>query len=543
MSNILKNGWPIPRFDLALSFTDIQWIISEINQARNSEVEKFENKFAEHIGVKKAIYMASGRAALYLILQCLNLAPHSKVMIPAWTHHSIPSAIIAAGLQPHLVDIRQGSWVMAPETILDEDWEGVSAIIITHMYGCPAPAEELADIARSKGIVVIEDCTQAFGATIKGKKAGSWGDAAIFSLALTQNFTTLGGGMAVFQDEHLAEIATLRMEDSYIAPSSSIYPQIFKAAALWAGTTTLGFTASAYVLLSIGWSFLGKDALHSMFEDSINTNAPDISVKPSPVQAALGRRLLDWAQEQNTLRTQNGQKLVKLLQQANLPGLLLPELPNYGQSVFTSFVVGHIENEKLARQLSSHSIDTSPGYLKPIQQISYTSKLTNTNLLARVQLHLPMYPRLKEADLERIVKGCRYSLDTILHYGGQTEFALPQVKDEKPHSVTYRPSSESAPANIASSVRTAVDKTDTYDINSDSPRPIAPPPAAATPPTTTRPVAPPLPTAATPPTTTRPVAPPLSARPVASSLAKNILALRKSTTLSKSDSSEPPLQK
>ena len=613
MSNILKNGWPIPRFDLALSFTDIQWIISEINQARNSEVEKFENKFAEHIGVKKAIYMASGRAALYLILQCLNLAPHSKVMIPAWTHHSIPSAIIAAGLQPHLVDIRQGSWVMAPETILDEDWEGVSAIIITHMYGCPAPAEELADIARSKGIVVIEDCTQAFGATIKGKKAGSWGDAAIFSLALTQNFTTLGGGMAVFQDEHLAEIATLRMEDSYIAPSSSIYPQIFKAAALWAGTTTLGFTASAYVLLSIGWSFLGKDALHSMFEDSINTNAPDISVKPSPVQAALGRRLLDWAQEQNTLRTQNGQKLVKLLQQANLPGLLLPELPNYGQSVFTSFVVGHIENEKLARQLSSHSIDTSPGYLKPIQQIpifsdsvSYTSKLTNTNLLARVQLHLPMYPRLKEADLERIVKGCRYSLDTILHYGGQTEFALPQVKDEKPHSVTYRPSSESAPANIARSVRTAVDKTDTYDINSDSPRPIAPPPAAklrpvapplptaatlptttrpvapplptaatsptttrpvapplptaatpptttrpvapplptaATPPTTTRPVAPPLPTAATPPTTTRPVAPPLSARPVASSLAKNILALRKSTTLSKSDSSEPPLQK
>ena len=272
MSSIFKNGWPIPRFDLALNFTDIQWLVSEISQARNSEVEKFENKFAEHIGVKKAIYMSSARGALYLILQCLNLAPHSKVMIPAWTHHSVPAAIIAAGLQPHLVDIRQGSWVMGPETIKDEDWEGVSAIIITHMYGCPAPAEELAAIARSKNIFVIEDCAQGFGATINGQKVGFFGDAAIFSFALTSNFTTLGGGMAVFQNQHLAEVAALRMQDSYIAPSSSIYPQIFKAAAMWAGTTTLGFTASAYVLLSIGWSFLGKDALHGMFEDSINTS-------------------------------------------------------------------------------------------------------------------------------------------------------------------------------------------------------------------------------------------------------------------------------
>ena len=559
MSSIFKNGWPIPRFDLALNFTDIQWLVSEISQARNSEVEKFENKFAEHIGVKKAIYMSSARGALYLILQCLNLAPHSKVMIPAWTHHSVPAAIIAAGLQPHLVDIRQGSWVMGPETIKDEDWEGVSAIIITHMYGCPAPAEELAAIARSKNIFVIEDCAQGFGATINGQKVGFFGDAAIFSFALTSNFTTLGGGMAVFQNQHLAEVAALRMQDSYIAPSSSIYPQIFKAAAMWAGTTTLGFTASAYVLLSIGWSFLGKDALHGMFEDSINTNAPDISFKPSPVQAALGRRLLDWAEEQNSLRTQNGKKLLKLFQKADLPGLIIPECPDYGESVFTSFVVGHIESEKLARQLSSHGIDTSPGSLKPIQQISifsdsvsYTSKLTNTNLLARVQLHLPIYPRLKDADLKRIVESCRYSLDTILHYGGQKEFALPQVKDEKPHSVTYRQATELAKHKSLTKVKAAVDEEDTYDIDSDlaapveathgaPPRPVAPPlpTAANTHAAPPRPVAPPLPTAANthaaPP---RPAAPPLSTRPVASSIAKNILALRKNTTLNKSSSSD-----
>ena len=597
MSNIFKNGWPIPRFDLALNFTDIQWLIGEINQARNSEVEKFENKFAEHIGVKKAIYMNSARGALYLILQCLNLAPHSKVMIPAWTHHSIPATIIAAGLQPYLVDIRQGSWVMGPETIRDEDWEGVSAIIITHMYGCPAPAEELTAIAKSKNIIVIEDCAQGFGATINGKKAGSFGDAAIFSFALTKNFTTLGGGMAVFQNQHLAEVAALRMEDSYIAPSSSVYPQIFKAAAMWAGTTTLGFTASAYVLLSIGWSFLGKDALHSMFEDSINTNAPDISFKPSPAQASLGRRLLNWAEEQNALRTQNGKKLIELFKQADLPGLLIPEYPDYGESVFNSFVVGHIENEKLARQLSSHGIDTSPGYLKPVQQIpifsdsvSYTSKLTNTNLLARVQLHLPIYPRLKEKDLERIVESCRYSLDTILHYGGKKEFSLPQVKEEKPHSVTYKPAADLPKRNNIAKIRATVDEAGTYDIDSDSAapvattashsapsRPVAPPlPSAAAAHTATprqvapplpsaaaahtappRPVAPPLPSAAAahtaPPRPAapslssaaaahtappRPAAPPLSARPVASSLAKNILALRKNTTLNKGGSSD-----
>ncbi|MGM9998438.1 MAG: aminotransferase class I/II-fold pyridoxal phosphate-dependent enzyme [Candidatus Bruticola sp.] len=473
MSNVLKNGWPIPRFDLALGLTDIQWLISEINNARDSEIEKFENKFAEFLGVKKAIYMNSARGALYLILQCLNFAPHSKVIIPAWTHHSIPSVIIAAGLQPHLVDIREGSWVMGPETISDEDWEGVSAVIITHMYGCPAPVEELAAIARSKSIVVIEDCAQGFGASVNGKKVGTFGDAAIFSFALTKNFTTLGGGMAVFQNEHLAEVASLRMEDSYITPSSSIYPKIFKAAAMWAGTTTVGFTLSAYVLLSVGWSFLGKDTLHSMFEDSINTNAPDISSKPSPVQAALGRRLLEWADEQNKQRTQNGKKLIELLQQAKLPGLVIPKYPSYGESVFTSFVVGHIENEKLARQLSSHSVDTSPGYLKPVQQIpmfsesvSYTSKLTTTNLLARTQLHLPIYPRLKDSDLERIVKGCRYSLDTVLHYGGNKEFNLPIVKEEKPQDVIYQNNNVPSPS-YSSRRRPKPDKQSIYHLGSD----------------------------------------------------------------------------
>ncbi len=235
--------------------------------------------------------------------------------------------------------------------------------------------------------------------------------------------------------------------------------------------------------------------------------------------------------------------MIELFKQANLPGLLIPEYPNYGESVFNSFVVGHIESEKLARQLSSHGIDTSPGYLKPIQQISmfsdsvsYTSKLTNTNLLARVQLHLPLYPRLKEVDLKRIVESCRYSLDTVLHYEGKKEFSLPQVKEEKPHSVTYRSATELSKSNKVAKIRSTVDKTETYDIDSDSATPTM---AAATHTAPPRPAAPPLPSAtATHTAPPRPAAPPLSARPVASSLAKNILALRKNTTLSKEGSSD-----
>ncbi|MBQ7503221.1 DegT/DnrJ/EryC1/StrS family aminotransferase [bacterium] len=434
------SGLPISRFDLSLNFTDIQWAFGEVNNAREQEIEKFEEEFAAFIGVKKAIYMASARAGLYLVLQSLNLAPRSRVLIPAWTHHSIPAAIIAAGLQPCLVDIRKKTWTMAPELISEDDWDGVSVIIITHMYGCPAPAPELLAEAKKRNIFVIEDCAQGFGAEIDGKKAGSFGDAAIFSFALTKNFTTLGGGMVVFQNEKIGSTCAQLMQDAKITANTSMYPTLLKAAAMWVGTSKFGFLLGPYPFLALGWTFQGRDMLHEGFREEVNTSIPDIHRKPSPLQAALGRRLLKWSVEQNEYRTKNGLKLIELFEKEHIPNLSFSGAPNYGTSVFMSFVINYENSEKLGKQLFNKGIDTSPGYLAPVHQqpifaesCRYFGTLPNTNFLARTQLHIPVYPRLQEPDLRRIVAKCREAVEYVEHYySDETKYrSLPSMEKEK----------------------------------------------------------------------------------------------------------------
>lgn len=423
-----KSGLPIPRGTLSLGWSDLLWAISNIKEAQADEIEKFERKFAEHLRAREAIYLQSAPAALYLILLSLELPRHSKVLVPAWIDDNLIGAIIAADLEPYLVDVRRGSWVVGPEKIMDDDWKNVSAILVSHMGGCPAPIDELEAIARSKKVAVLEDCSQGWGATVRQRPVGSYGDAAVFSLDLFNNFTTLGGGMAVFNNEELAEKARQRLTKLESVSNDSVYTALLSAATTWIATTRLGFTLTYYPCISLGWAF-GANSLHVNFliDHPKPQTTPIEFLRPAPIQAALGRRIMEWANDQNQKRTRLGRRLLKLLQEAQIPNLGLPEDIDYGDPVFTSFTVTCEAPEKMARQMSSNTIDTSPGFLRPIHQIPsfsdhihYRGTLPNATLLGKSQLYLPLYPSLKERDLERIVQACQDSVEFLLAKGSSS---------------------------------------------------------------------------------------------------------------------------
>lgn len=514
-----RGGIPIPRFDLALRWEDLHWMMSESKNAGREEIEKFEQTFAKFIGAKQAIYTASARGAFALILNSLNLPQHSKILIPAWTHYSIPAVISSLGFIPCLTDVKRGTWVMSPETVQEQDWEEAAAIVITNMYGCPAQADVLAAEARRRGIPVIEDCAQGFGARVHGKRTGSFGDAAIFSFALTKNFTTMGGGMAVFNNERLASIAAQLMEDAPIEPNTNIFPNIVKAAAMWTGTSRLGFTLGVYPMLAIGWAFLGKDALHQAFEEQVTAAVPDFKCKPSAAQAALGLRLLRWSDEQCAKRMMNGKMLIELFKKADIPGIGIPEYPSYGDSSFMSFVINAEQHEKLARQLYSRGIDTSPGYLKPIQQIPmfadasrYYGTLPNASMLGRTQLHIPVYPRLERDDLERIVLACADAAEMLSKSGIHLDQPVEPIKETEQEDICHPGATYTTQGTGGSS--SYYSGASSFQAHTGLAAPASRP---AMPPAPARPAAPPAPPArpSAPPAPARPAAPSAPARPAA----------------------------
>ncbi|MGE5537424.1 MAG: DegT/DnrJ/EryC1/StrS family aminotransferase [Gemmatimonas sp.] len=188
------------------------------------EVASFEREFAAFAKAAHGVSVANGTDALEVSLRALDLPPGSGVVTVSHTAVATVAAIERAGLTPILADIDPGTYTMAPDALrraVSGDVRGgagarptVRAAIPVHLYGQMAAMEDIAEIARSEGLRMIEDCAQAHGASLGGKPVGAFGDAAAYSFYPTKNLGAIGdGGFVTTNDAGLAE--RLRMVREY----------------------------------------------------------------------------------------------------------------------------------------------------------------------------------------------------------------------------------------------------------------------------------------------------------------------------------------
>jgi dTDP-4-amino-4,6-dideoxygalactose transaminase len=182
------------------------------------EGEAFEAEFASWLGAPCAVGCASGTDALALCLRGLDIGAGSAVVTVSHTAVATVAAIATTGATPVLIDIDPETYTMDPEelaAVLDRPPPGVPpvrAVIPVHLYGQPADLTAIAAVAARHGAVIIEDCSQAHGSTLDGRKVGTFGAAAAFSLYPTKNLGALGdAGVIAAHDAALAaRIAALR---------------------------------------------------------------------------------------------------------------------------------------------------------------------------------------------------------------------------------------------------------------------------------------------------------------------------------------------
>ena len=174
------------------------------------EVEGLETEIAERVGVEHAVGCASGTDALLLALRALELEPGTPVLVPAFTFFATAGAVWNAGLRPVFTDIDPATYSMTPETIMDALTPEVGAMVVVHLFGQMAPMEPILELARERGLAVIEDAAQSIDARQRvgdeWHAAGSLGDAGCLSFFPTKNLGGFGdGGMVTSGDPELAE--------------------------------------------------------------------------------------------------------------------------------------------------------------------------------------------------------------------------------------------------------------------------------------------------------------------------------------------------
>ncbi len=170
------------------------------------EVESFEQEFAQFVGSSYAVAVGSGTAALATALAALGVGPGQEVIVPAYMWVSVAAAVVNQGAIPVLADI-DDTFCLDPRDVGRRITPRTTGIIMVHMSGAPGDVAAIQQLARSRGLFLLEDCAQCAGASSHGRKAGTFGDIGTFSFQMNKNMTAGEGGCIVTSDHRLYQRA------------------------------------------------------------------------------------------------------------------------------------------------------------------------------------------------------------------------------------------------------------------------------------------------------------------------------------------------
>lgn len=328
------------------------------------EVKAFEDEFADYCGVKHCIGVGNGLEALHLIVRAMEIGPGNEVIVPANTYIATWLAVTYAGATPVPVEPDVRTYNIDPNRIEEAITPRTRAILPVHLYGQPVDMDPILEIAGHHGLKVIEDAAQAHGATYKGRRTGSLGDAAGFSFYPGKNLGALGdgGGVTTNDDILAAKVRSLRNYGSH----KKYYNEV------------KGFNSRL-------------DELQAAFLRVKLVKLDDWNEKRKQVAACYLREL--------------GAK----------PGLILPFVPDWAEPVWHLFVIRTEDRDDFQRHLKERGIETLIHYpVPPHKQAAYAEwnarSYPITEEIHRTILSLPMGPTMDESDVNKVIAACAASV-------------------------------------------------------------------------------------------------------------------------------------
>lgn len=198
-----------PKITKNIESAVIEQLNDTISIYDNSNIfKKFEDEFAKYHNRKYALVTSSGTAALHSLYDAINLKPGDEVICPIYTFFATVTPIFQTGAKPVFVDCDE-TGNMDYKKVEEKINKNTKAIMVTHMWGYPCKMDKLREIADRYGIYLLEDCSHAHGGEYKGKKLGSWSDAAAFSLQGNKIITGGEGGIIITNNKYIYRNAVM----------------------------------------------------------------------------------------------------------------------------------------------------------------------------------------------------------------------------------------------------------------------------------------------------------------------------------------------
>ena len=213
----------IPVFEPDIGDGEIEGVMAalkrgEISGSFGTAIPEFERLFADYVGCKHGVAMSSGTTALHAAVTTAGIGPGDEVLVSAMTNIATALAVAHNGAVPVPVDSEATTWNLDLDLAERLITPRTRAIIPVHVYGHPVDMDRLMSIAEKHRLIVIEDCAESHGATVRGRMTGSFGDMACFSFYANKIITTGEGGMVMTNDDALAERLRLLRNLAFTQP-------------------------------------------------------------------------------------------------------------------------------------------------------------------------------------------------------------------------------------------------------------------------------------------------------------------------------------
>jgi dTDP-4-amino-4,6-dideoxygalactose transaminase len=328
-----------------------------------AEVEAFEREFADFCEASECVGVASGTAALALTLIAAGIGPGDEVLVPGHTFIASALGVLHAGATPVFCDVQRDTGLIDPDAAAALVGPRTAAVIAVHLYGQACDMPRINALAERHGLFVLEDAAQAHGATCDGRRAGSLGDAAAFSFYPSKNLGALGDAGAVCTSD--AQLAARVRE-----------------------------------LRDLGQREKGEHVVVGYNE------------RLDGLQAALLRVKLPHVEAWNAMRRSHAERLSD-----GLPD----ELVVLGERsatpcIYHLFPVRHAARDRLAELLEEERIQVGLHYMRAAHRhaafadlpaSSRPAGLPESDAWAAEELSLPMFPELRDAEVDRMAAACR----------------------------------------------------------------------------------------------------------------------------------------
>lgn len=352
-----------------LEALDSRWLTG------GSKAREFEKLFADYIGVKHAVSVNSGTAALHLAIQTLNMKAGDEVIVPIFTYVATANAVLYSGAKPVFVDIDSKTFNVSTENLLEGITKRTKAIIVVHYAGQSVDMKEIIDVAEDHKLHVIEDCAHSLGSEYRRRKTGSIGIIGSFSFYPTKIITTLEGGMLTTNEDWIERKARLLREHGITRNALDR-----EKTADW-----------RYDVIEMGYNY-----------------------RLNEVQAALGISQLKRVEDGIKKRVEVARYYTRKLSQTN--GVITPYEGKNRTHVYHLYVIKVLKEkcglsrDELFKKLSTKGIGLSVHYT-PLHLITFYKKIaghtrsfSNAEEVYEKVLSLPIFPTISRGQIDYVLK-------------------------------------------------------------------------------------------------------------------------------------------